>query len=209
MSQVDRRHYCPSGDPYLDAPHAIGYGATISAPHMHAYALEYVKDKLVEGAKVLDVGSGSGYLTACFGHMVGSTGVAYGVEHIKELVETSLQSLKRDCPELLDSGRVKIVLADGRLGLPEHAPYDVIHVGARAENLPETLVEQLKEGGRMILPVGRGDLEMFESVDKLPGGKLERNDLLTVRYIPLTDVKSQLDGARDLVARITNKTVSP
>lgn len=109
MLKVDRSYYCPSRSPYQDSPYSIGYGATISAPHMHAYALEALKDKLVEGAQVLDVGSGSGYLTACMAHMVGPGGVVYGVDHIKELVSQSEENIRSDCPELLDSGRVKLL----------------------------------------------------------------------------------------------------
>lgn len=108
MLSVDRSHYCPSSTPYADTPHQIGYGATISAPHMHAFALEAAKDCLVEGAKVLDVGSGSGYLTSCLAHMVGHRGTVFGVDHIRELVEQSRKSIHRDNPELLSSGRVKL-----------------------------------------------------------------------------------------------------
>ncbi|NXS04552.1 PIMT methyltransferase, partial [Oxylabes madagascariensis] len=87
----------------------LGYKATISAPHMHAHALELLKDQLVEGAKALDVGSGSGYLTACFARMIGPTGKAVGVEHIKELVHESIRNVQEDDPTLLSSGRVKLV----------------------------------------------------------------------------------------------------
>ena len=69
MLEVDRKFFAPS-DSYADSPQSIGFGATISAPHMHAYALEVLHDKLKKGAKVLDVGSGTGYLTACFAAMV-------------------------------------------------------------------------------------------------------------------------------------------
>lgn len=108
MLKVDRAHYCPSDEPYLDRPCEIGFGATISAPHMHAAALETLKDKLKDGAKVLDVGSGSGYLTACMAHMVGPSGVVYGVDHIKNLVDQSIVNITNDCKDLLNSGRVKI-----------------------------------------------------------------------------------------------------
>lgn len=86
---------------------------------MHAYALEYLTDKLVDGAKALDVGSGSGYLTACLAHMVGPRGTVYGVEHIKELVKQSEENVKRDCPELLESGRLKLIRKYTRLA---HCP---------------------------------------------------------------------------------------
>lgn len=73
MSIVDRGNYCKN-HPYMDAPQSIGYDVTISAPHMHAYALELLKDHLIPSGKALDVGSGSGYLTACMAIMMGETG---------------------------------------------------------------------------------------------------------------------------------------
>lgn len=73
MLAVDRGNYSKN-NPYMDAPQGIGYGVTISAPHMHAHALELLKDQLTEGERALDVGSGSGYLTACMALMVGETG---------------------------------------------------------------------------------------------------------------------------------------
>lgn len=191
MLKVDRAFYCPSEQPYFDSPCSIGYGATISAPHMHAYALELLKDKLVDGATVLDVGSGSGYLTACLADMVGPSGRVFGVEHIKELVHRSEENIRRDCPDLLDSGRVKLVHSDGRIGLKDHAPFDVIHVGASAEGLPQALVEQLKEGGRMVIPVQkRSGHQIFECVDK-QDGTIKRQELFGVSYVPLTSADSQ------------------
>lgn len=76
MMSVNRSHYCKT-TPYMDAPQSIGYGVTISAPHMHAHALELLKGQLINGEKALDVGSGSGYLTACMSIMLGETGYVY------------------------------------------------------------------------------------------------------------------------------------
>lgn len=109
MLRVDRANYCNSRSPYRDEPYSIAYGATISAPHMHAFALEALREQLVEGARVLDVGSGSGYLSACFAHMIGPTGKVFGVEHIKELVTISKANLHKGSPELLDEQRVEIL----------------------------------------------------------------------------------------------------
>lgn len=109
LLRVDRAHYCPSAQPYVDAPFQIGYGATISAPHMHTFALEALKDKLVNGAKVLDVGSGSGYLTSCMAHLVGPEGVVYGMDHVKELVKQAQINIGKDCNELLTTGRVRLM----------------------------------------------------------------------------------------------------
>lgn len=192
MSKVDRAKYCPSRTPYDDSPFHIGYNATISAPHMHAIALEALEDKLVDGAKVLDVGSGSGYLTACMAHMVAPTGTVYGLEHIEELVAQSIANIRKDCAELIDSGRLTILRGDGRDGLERHAPFDVIHVGACAGLLPEKLIAQLKVGGRMVLPIVEGSDQVFECVEKLPEGKLNMKKMLLVRYVPLTTVKAQL-----------------
>lgn len=193
MTKVDRAKYCPSKAPYDDSPAPIGYNATISAPHMHAMALEAVEEKLVDGAKVLDVGSGSGYLTACLAHMVGPSGKVYGLEHIKQLVEQSIANIKNDCANLVETERVVIMQADGRDGLEEHAPFDVIHVGACAGDLPKGLLAQLKVGGRMVLPVVEGVDQVFKCIEKLPNDNIEVKRLALVRYVPLTTAKAQLE----------------
>lgn len=146
---MDRRHYCPSGA-YDDAPQSIGFSATISAPHMHASAAETLLPFLRPGARVLDVGSGSGYLTHVLANLVGSEGRVIGVDHIQELVDlaTSNMSKSADGQEMLRTGQVVFVKADGRKGWKEGAPYDAIHVGAAAVQLHAQLIEQLKAPGR-------------------------------------------------------------
>ena len=108
MLAVDRAFFSPI-HPYTDSPQSIGYNATISAPHMHAYALEVLHEKLNEGARVLDVGSGTGYLTACFAVMVGKTGKVVGVEHIPELAKQSIHNIERWNADMLKSGVIKII----------------------------------------------------------------------------------------------------
>ncbi|OCT68773.1 protein-L-isoaspartate (D-aspartate) O-methyltransferase 1 isoform X1 [Xenopus laevis] len=188
---TDRAHYIQYF-PYMDSPQSIGYKATISAPHMHAHALELLEDKLIEGAKALDVGSGSGYLTACFARMVGLTGKVVGIEHINHLVHDAIQNVKQDDPTLLSSGRIKFVVGDGRLGYPDEGPYDAIHVGAAAAIVPQELLKQLKPGGRLILPVGpEGGSQVLEQYDKDNEGKITRARLMGVMYVPLTDKEKQ------------------
>ncbi|XP_029195165.2 protein-L-isoaspartate(D-aspartate) O-methyltransferase-like [Acropora millepora] len=191
MRKVDRGNYC-NYSPYMDAPQSIGYGVTISAPHMHAHALEILKDNLFEGAKALDVGSGSGYLTACMAEMVGKTGKVIGIDHISELVEQSKRNIKKGNADLLESGQLVIITGDGRKGFENDAPYDAIHVGAAAYPIPDALIEQLRPGGRLFIPVGpaHGN-QWLEQIDKDKDGNVTREKLMGVRYVPLTDRKQQ------------------
>lgn len=150
-SQVDRAHYAPSS-PYEDSPQAIGHAATISAPHMHASAVEHVLQYLLPTSprRVLDVGSGSGYLTQVLAEVIGEQGKVVGVEHItalKELGEGNMRKSERG-RELLASGRVQFVVGDGRKGWDDgEGGWDVIHVGASAREVHEPLIVQLKAPG--------------------------------------------------------------
>ncbi|CAO2211791.1 unnamed protein product [Urochloa humidicola] len=193
MQAVDRGLFVPpGGSPYFDSPMSIGYNATISAPHMHAACLELLEKNLQPGMRALDVGSGTGYLTACFALMVGSEGRVVGVEHIPELVATSIENIKKSAaaPQLND-GSLSIHIADGREGWPELAPYDAIHVGAAAPQIPKALIEQLKPGGRMVIPVGTVFQEL-KVVDKKLDGTVSIKDETSVRYVPLTSKEAQL-----------------
>ena len=146
---MDRAHYAPAL-PYHDSPQSIGFDATISAPHMHASASESLLPHLHPGARVLDVGSGSGYLTHVLANLVGPEGRVIGVDHIQGLVDLAANNMKRSPQgrDLIDKGQVKFIKADGRKGWPEDAPYDAIHVGAAAVEAHSELVDQLKSPGR-------------------------------------------------------------
>ena len=143
LNFIDRANFAPR-NPYEDSPQGIGNFATISAPHMHAYALEYLKDSaFVDNARILDVGSGSGYLTAAFAYL-NPTAKVYAIDYIPELVELTTKNIMKENKELIESGRVKVILGNGWEGHSEGGPYNVIHVGAAAAKLPQALLNQLE-----------------------------------------------------------------
>ncbi|RAL47555.1 hypothetical protein DM860_011293 [Cuscuta australis] len=193
MRSIDRALFVPKDTPpYDDSPMSIGFNVTISAPHMHAMCLELLKDRLQPGMHALDIGSGTGYLTACFAQMVGPQGRAVGVEHIPELVALSVENVQKSAAApLLKEGSLSLHVGDGRDGWPEGAPYDAIHVGAAAGDIPKPLIDQLKPGGRLVIPVGDVFQELMV-VDKDPDGHISEHRETSVRYVPLTSREAQL-----------------
>eukprot|EP00005_Dracoamoeba_jomungandri_P000402 CAMPEP_0174249726 /NCGR_PEP_ID=MMETSP0439-20130205/67_1 /TAXON_ID=0 /ORGANISM="Stereomyxa ramosa, Strain Chinc5" /LENGTH=224 /DNA_ID=CAMNT_0015329619 /DNA_START=90 /DNA_END=764 /DNA_ORIENTATION=+ len=187
MRTIDRGHFSASSDDaYQDHPHSIGYGATISAPHMHAYCLEILAENCGKGARVLDVGSGSGYLSACFAEMVGETGHVLGIEIIPELVEWSISNIKKQNPEYLSKGTLRIKQGDGWKALEGEGLFDAIHVGAAAATVPSALIDHMAPGGKMVIPVGTYD-QKLQLVEKMDDGTLVKRDLMGVRYVPLVN----------------------
>lgn len=189
LEAVDRADFVPATVrkfAYEDRPLPIGHDVTISAPHMHATALEVLEERLLEGGTVLDVGVGSGFLAAAMAHMVGPTGRVYGVDRLQALVDMAATNLRgHSGGALLDSGRVNISLADGWKGSPG-APFDAIHVGAAAARVPEALLQQLRPGGRMVVPVGpEGGAQELMQIDKAADGTVTKRSLFGVRYVPL------------------------
>ena len=192
LMSVDRADFSPNS-PYDDSPRPIGYNVTISAPHMHAYCLEILKDHLKVGGKALDVGFGSGYLTVAMSKMMEDKGTSVGIEHIQELCDFASKNISKHHKDLLDSKKIILVHGDGRKGCAQYGPYDCIHVGAAAAELPQALIDQLANGGRLVIPVGpQGGSQYINIVDKDMNGNISIKKTLGVSYVPLTSEKKQL-----------------
>uniref|UniRef100_A0A7S4D5H4 protein-L-isoaspartate(D-aspartate) O-methyltransferase n=1 Tax=Heterosigma akashiwo TaxID=2829 RepID=A0A7S4D5H4_HETAK len=193
MLKVDRGNYAPSNaDAYDDRPLPIGFGATISAPHMHATALELLSEQITRpNSRVLDVGCGSGYLTAVIARMQEATGggKTVGIDYLPGLVALAEANARKADGDLLARGAAALVLGDGWRGHAAGAPYDAIHVGAAAARMPEELIRQLRPGGgRMVCPVGpRDGAQVFYQIDRTADGGYTTKSLMGVRYVPLVE----------------------
>ncbi|CAF1673937.1 unnamed protein product, partial [Didymodactylos carnosus] len=109
-------------------------------------------------------------------------------------VDLSIQNIKKNGGHLLNDGTIKIMKGDGRLGYRRSAPYDVIHVGAASSQRPDELIRQLKEGGRLIVPVGNESEQNMMQYDKLANGTVLTTKHFNVLYVPLTDEQKQLNS---------------
>ena len=180
MLKVPRHLFVPFNyrdDAYADTPLPIGKDQTISAPHMVAIMCELLD--LDEGQKVLEVGTGRGYHAAVVAEIIGERGKVVTVERIPELAEKA-----REILEALGYKNVKVVVGDGSKGFEGEAPYDRIFVTASAPDVPEPLIQQLKAGGKMVLPVGNF-MQNLVIVEKDEKGEVRKKSWGAVRFVPL------------------------
>ena len=189
MLKVPREEFVPEEYrcyAYDDTPLPIGYGQTISAPHMVALMCE--EAKLEPGQRVLEVGTGSGYHAAVIAEIVAPSdepgaprGLVVTIERVRELAERARRTLER----LGYGDRVKVVVGDGSKGYPELAPYDRIIVTAAAPRVPDPLVAQLKPGGRMVIPVGDRYFQYLYVVEKTADGRIVSRPVTSCLFVPL------------------------
>jgi len=180
MLEVERHRFVPQrlqSEAYANHPLPIGHGQTISQP----YIVALMTDLVGPGPDdvVLEIGTGSGYQAAVLGKLVKQV---YTIEIIEELAEEAQLRLER-----LGYGNVTARLGDGYFGWEEHAPFDAIVVTAAASHVPPPLVEQLKPGGRMVIPVGgRFTVQYLLLLEKTAAGEVLTRQITAVRFVPLT-----------------------
>ncbi len=178
---VDRKDFVPDEYKemaYFDKVIPIGYGQTTSQPSLIAQMLEELDIK--PGMKVLEIGTGSGYVTALLSYLVGPEGKVISIERIPELAEFA----KRNLSKYPFTKNVEIIVGDGTLGYPKEAPYDRIYVGAAAPEIPKPLLWQLKENGIMIIPVGPEYGQTLYKIIKKKD-KIEKIPIEDVIFVPL------------------------
>jgi protein-L-isoaspartate(D-aspartate) O-methyltransferase len=177
MEKVPRELFVAEGEQqmaYADAALPIGGGQTISQPYMVARICEALR--LIGRERVLDVGTGSGYQAAVLAELAGEV---FTIERLPELAGSAQGRLASAGYE-----RVHVHVGDGTLGLPEHAPYDAIAVAAAAPGLPETLYEQLRPRGRLVVPVGDERGQRLEVIVRSPEGPAIVHSV-PCRFVPL------------------------
>jgi protein-L-isoaspartate(D-aspartate) O-methyltransferase len=179
MGKVERHHFVPDAyqkRAYDDGPLPIGYGQTISQPFIVAYMTQLVEPQ--PGHRILEIGAGSGYQAAILAEIASRV---YTIEIIPELGDRARRLLEK-----LGYDNVEVISGDGYYGLPDHAPFDAIVVTAAAEYIPPPLIEQLKDGGKMIIPVGSPFLVQNLMLVEKKGERITTTNLMPVRFVPFT-----------------------
>jgi protein-L-isoaspartate(D-aspartate) O-methyltransferase len=177
MEKVRRHRFVREADiayAYADSPISIGLGQTISQPYIVAFMSEALA--VAPTDRVLEVGTGSGYQAAVLGELASAV---YSMEIVPELAERSARLLAE-----LGYVNVHVRAGDGYAGWPEEAPFDAVIVTAAPDHVPQPLVDQLKMGGRLVVPIGRGDQDLLILTRTAEG--LREDGRLPVRFVPLT-----------------------
>ena len=177
MGKVPREEFVPADvrpSAYEDGPLPIGYDQTISQPYVVAFMTEQLRPKRSD--RVLEIGSGSGYQAAILGELVAEV---YTIEIVEPLAKTAEATLQR-----LGYKNVHLKVGDGYKGWPEEAPFDAVIVTCAPEKVPQPLVDQLKDGGRMVIPVGERFAQQLYLLEK-KNGQLKESVTLPVRFVPM------------------------
>jgi protein-L-isoaspartate(D-aspartate) O-methyltransferase len=177
FEMTPRHAFIPTGlrhRAYEDAALPIGSGQTISQPWVHARYLELLRLKGTE--RVLEIGTGSGYQTVLLAHLVAQV---FSIERIPALMQQARENIQRAGVK-----NVSLLVGDGTIGWREYAPYDAILVGAGSPSIPQPLLDQLAEGGRLLIPIGDREEQRLVVAER-KGGQISLRDEAPVRFVPL------------------------
>ena len=177
FEMTPRHVFVPTGirhRAYEDSALPIGSGQTISQPSVHARSLQLLK--LTGRERVLEIGTGSGYQTVLLSHLVDQV---FSVELVAALMDSARVTIRE-----LGVANVSLLVGDGTFGWREYAPYDAIVVSAGSPDVPATLVDQLVDGGRLVVPVGDRDEQRLALITRRGDG-YDREDFDAVRFVPL------------------------
>lgn len=177
MAKLPREEFVPPdqrAESYSDGPLPIGYDQTISQPYIVALMTEQLRPQPHD--RVLEIGTGSGYQAAVLAELVAEV---YTIEIVAPLAHTAEATLQR-----LGYKNVHVKVGDGYKGWPEHAPFDAVIVTCAPEHVPQPLVDQMKEGGRMTIPVGGREAQELYLLEKR-NGRLKEEAILPVRFVPM------------------------
>jgi protein-L-isoaspartate(D-aspartate) O-methyltransferase len=183
MSSVPRHEFIPESYrnfAYRDEPLPIGYGQTISQPSLVAFMTDKLDLKPTD--RVLEIGTGSGYQAAILSQLVSHV---YTIEIVEPLARRAMADLKR-----LGYDNVSVLIGDGYKGWPEYAPFDAVIVTCAPNHIPQPLIDQLRDGGRMVIPVGEPGNQSLYLLQKR-GNAIEQHSILAVRFVPMTGKMGQ------------------
>ncbi len=177
FEMTPRHAFVPTGlrhRAYEDSPLPIGNGQTISQPWVHATYLELLR--LTGKERALEIGTGSGYQTVLLAHLVAQV---FSIERIPALLQQAQENIQRTGVK-----NVSLLMGDGTIGWREYAPYDAILVSAGAPSIPQPLIDQLAEGGRLLIPLGGRDEQTLVMAER-KNGVIETREVAPVRFVPL------------------------
>jgi protein-L-isoaspartate(D-aspartate) O-methyltransferase len=196
FKSIDRKDFAfADSNPYLDKNVRIGWNASIPQPKFYVKRLNSISNNFPfkKGPKkILDIGSGSGYFTLCLCKFFGPDSIVYGIDHIPEIVDLSLDNINKNHSNYMESGRIKFYVRDARDGLPDEGPFDIIHFGISHFEIPKKIVDQLAVGGMIWIALGSKKLQQLTIAKKELDGSLSQTVLAKVKFVHLMDKYEQL-----------------
>jgi protein-L-isoaspartate(D-aspartate) O-methyltransferase len=203
FKSIDRKDFSDKAiiNPYEDKEIWIGFNATMPTPNHCLRTLNHITQNFPfkKGIKkILDIGSGSGYFTLCLSKYFGPNSLTYGIDHIQEILNLSTENINKSHSNYLKSERIKFNLGDGRDGIPEEGPFDIIHFGISHFEIPPKIVDQLAVGGLLWIALGpKNETQQLTLAKKEENGTLTKTIIAEVKFKNLMEKEEQLKITED------------